>query len=144
MSRSATSAAFFDLDRTLLRGASGPLITEALQAGGLVRDIRVPLLDGVYKFYELFGETLAGMALARRGINMADGWATDAVSDAAHDAADRIAPLIQPYAREVIDEHRSAGLRIRCTLRFFLRAPRTAGGRRLFAYGHLEAAGSRW
>ena len=109
MSRSATSAAFFDLDRTLLRGASGPLITEALQAGGLVRDIRVPLLDGVYKFYELFGETLAGMALARRGINMADGWATDAVSDAAHDAADRIAPLIQPYAREVIDEHRSAG-----------------------------------
>src|SRR5918998_477393 len=32
----AGGAAFFDLDRTLLRGASGPLISEALSAAALV------------------------------------------------------------------------------------------------------------
>ena len=30
------SAAFFDLDRTLLAGASGPILGEALRAAGVV------------------------------------------------------------------------------------------------------------
>ncbi len=109
MAKARRPAAFFDLDRTLLRGASGPFITEALQTAGLVRSIRVPILDGVYKFYEMFGETLPAMAMARRGIKMADGWAVDAVADAASDAAERIYPLVHPYAHVLIEEHRAAG-----------------------------------
>ncbi len=37
-----TSAAFFDLDRTLLQGASGPIISEALRAEGLLSPDPVP------------------------------------------------------------------------------------------------------
>ena len=33
-----SGAAFFDLDRTLLKGASGPFITEALIQAGLVNE----------------------------------------------------------------------------------------------------------
>src|SRR5690348_11163773 len=64
----AEGAAFFDLDRTLLRGASGPLITETLVAAGLLADRRVPGERWLYRAYDTFGETLAGMALARSAV----------------------------------------------------------------------------
>ena len=35
-------AAFFDLDRTLLAGASGPVISEALRAAGVVSQRPIP------------------------------------------------------------------------------------------------------
>ena len=36
------SAVFFDLDRTLLRGASGPVISSALRRAGLMPDRSLP------------------------------------------------------------------------------------------------------
>src|SRR5688500_14017083 len=61
----AGGAAFFDLDRTLLRGASGPLLGEALSAAGLVPSRKLPGQDLIYSFFNLVGETLPSMALAR-------------------------------------------------------------------------------
>ena len=43
----ARGAAFFDLDRTLLRGASGPVISEALARAG-VTDRRIPGEQVIY------------------------------------------------------------------------------------------------
>ena len=59
-------AAFFDLDRTLLRGASGPILTAALREAGVLPDRSFPGEGLVYRLYDVVGETLPGMALARR------------------------------------------------------------------------------
>ncbi|MHB8670490.1 MAG: HAD-IB family hydrolase [Acidimicrobiales bacterium] len=104
-----TGAAFFDLDRTLVRGATAPLLTEALVAAGVVPDRKVPGIELFYRGYELFGESLLGMALARRMAGVANGWLRSAVQEAAEQAADRIVELVAPYARPLIAEHRAAG-----------------------------------
>src|SRR3954452_10066217 len=85
--RAMKAAAFFDLDRTLLRGASGPIVTAALKEAGVVSDRSVPGEGLFSRFYEVMGETLAGMALARRAARFASGWSSDAVVEAATQAA---------------------------------------------------------
>jgi putative phosphoserine phosphatase / 1-acylglycerol-3-phosphate O-acyltransferase len=102
-------AAFFDLDRTLLRGASGPILTAALREAGVVPDRSIPGENLFYKFYDVVGETLPGMALARRAATFAAGWSSDAVVEAATEAAKVLTGRIQPYARQLMDEHRAAG-----------------------------------
>ena len=67
------SAAFFDLDRTLLRGASGPVIGEALKAAG-VTDRSIPGEQLVYRIYDLFGENRPSMEVTRRAVRFASGW----------------------------------------------------------------------
>src|SRR5437660_108609 len=52
------AAAFFDLDRTLLRGASGPVISEALRAVGVLSDRTIPGEGLLYKVFDTIGETL--------------------------------------------------------------------------------------
>ena len=60
------SAVFVDLDRTLLRGASGPVIDAALRAEGLLDGRpRLPAGRLLYGMYDLLGETLPMMALVR-------------------------------------------------------------------------------
>ncbi|MDP9442726.1 MAG: haloacid dehalogenase-like hydrolase, partial [Actinomycetota bacterium] len=93
------SAAFFDLDRTILKGASGPLITEALVAAGIVPDRTVPGHGLLYRVFDLIGETLPSIALARGTAIIARGWSRAAVMEAAKDAAERLDTLVAPYAR---------------------------------------------
>ncbi|TML65452.1 MAG: HAD-IB family hydrolase [Actinobacteria bacterium] len=104
-----SAAAFFDLDRTLLRGASGPLLTEALVAAGVAPDRRLPGQGLLYKTYEILGETLFSMALARQAVRVVEGWSPTIVREAAEQAADRLVDDVLPYARVLIDEHRAAG-----------------------------------
>lgn len=103
------SAAFFDLDRTILKGASGPLITEALVAAGIVPDRTVPGHGLLYRVFDLIGETLPSIALARGTAIIARGWSRAAVMEAAKDAAERLDTLVAPYARPLLNEHREAG-----------------------------------
>jgi len=65
MSR-GSGAVFVDLDRTLLRSASGPVIQEALAAEGVVKEGQhVPGERYMYSFYNRFGESAPFMGLAR-------------------------------------------------------------------------------
>jgi putative phosphoserine phosphatase / 1-acylglycerol-3-phosphate O-acyltransferase len=107
----AETAAFFDLDRTLLRGASGPVITEALKAAGVL-DRSIPGEQVVYRIYNAVGETLPSMLLTRRAARYAAGWAADAVREAGHHAAEGLANAVQPFARPLFEEHREAGRRL--------------------------------
>jgi len=102
------AAAFFDLDRTLLRGASGPVIGEALARAG-VTDRRIPGEQIIYRLYDLFGENRPSMELTRRAVRFTAGWARSQVQEAGRIAAEALAPTIQPFARPIIDEHRQAG-----------------------------------
>ncbi len=103
-----TAAAFFDLDRTLLRGASGPVIAEALKEAG-VTDRSIPGEQLVYKLYDLFGENRPSMEITRRAVRFASGWVREQVQEAGELAADTLAATIQPFARPILDEHRAAG-----------------------------------
>ena len=101
-------AAFFDLDRTLLRGASGEVFSEAMRAAGLVSR-SIPGEKLVYQLFNTIGETLPSMALARQAVTFAKGRSQGAVLDAAEAAADQLVAMVQPFAEGVFAEHREAG-----------------------------------
>jgi putative phosphoserine phosphatase/1-acylglycerol-3-phosphate O-acyltransferase len=102
-------AAFFDLDRTVLWGPSGPLLGEALAAAGLMSRAKVPAQDVLVFLYGTIGETLPGMALARRAARQTAGWARAAAQEAGERAADALLDLVQPFARVLLARHKAEG-----------------------------------
>jgi putative phosphoserine phosphatase / 1-acylglycerol-3-phosphate O-acyltransferase len=103
------AAAFFDLDRTLLSGASGPAITAALRAVGLVSDRSVPGQDLIFRVFNIFGENLPSMMLTRQAASLAANWSRASAQEAGQLAADVLVTLVQPYAEGLMSEHRQAG-----------------------------------
>ena len=108
----AEGAAFFDLDRTLLAGASGPVLTEALRNAGVVSGRTLPGEGLVYKVFDTIGETLPSMALARQAAALSKGRVRAKVQAAATEAADVLVGMIQPFAKDLFAEHRAAGRRL--------------------------------
>lgn len=105
------AAAIFDLDRTLLRGASGPALNAALAEVGL----RSRLLPGevlFYRSFEILGEQLCGMALARAAAAGVRGWPVDRVQAAGRLAAERLEREVCAYAPGLLAAHRDAGRRL--------------------------------
>jgi putative phosphoserine phosphatase/1-acylglycerol-3-phosphate O-acyltransferase len=103
------AAAFFDLDRTLLVGASGPVFSAALREAGVIPNRTIPGEKALYRIFDVFGENLASMALTRQAARVATGWSADAVVAAATEAAKLLSGAVAPYARQIMDEHRAAG-----------------------------------
>jgi putative phosphoserine phosphatase/1-acylglycerol-3-phosphate O-acyltransferase len=101
-------AAFFDLDRTLLAGASGEVFSEAMRNAGLV-STHLPGEKLLYRLFNAIGETLPSMALARQAAALAGGRSQAAVQAAAELAADRLVGMVQPFAEPVFAIHREAG-----------------------------------
>jgi putative phosphoserine phosphatase/1-acylglycerol-3-phosphate O-acyltransferase len=101
-------AAFFDLDRTLLAGASGEVFSHAMKAAGLMSR-SIPGESLLYKLFNTVGETLPAMALARQGAALAKGRSRAAVQAAAEQAADTLVAMVQPMAAGIFDQHRAAG-----------------------------------
>ncbi|HEX3564568.1 MAG TPA: HAD-IB family hydrolase, partial [Acidimicrobiales bacterium] len=109
----AHSAVFVDLDRTLLRGASGPILQGALMAEGVLTPGRgVPGDFLLYAFYERFGETTPFIALARAAARVMRGRSAEETRRAGKAATAQLIDLVQPYALEVLAEHRRAGRRL--------------------------------
>jgi putative phosphoserine phosphatase/1-acylglycerol-3-phosphate O-acyltransferase len=105
-------AAFFDLDRTLLRNASGPLITEALIAAGLVNERTLPAQQAIYRVFDVIGETLPSIGLARAAAVAAKGWSLDTMRAAGQTAAENLAAGGGPYARPINDQDQAAGRKL--------------------------------
>jgi putative phosphoserine phosphatase/1-acylglycerol-3-phosphate O-acyltransferase len=104
-------AAFFDLDRTLLRGASAPVIGEALKAAG-VTDRSIPGQQLMMRIYDLFGENRPSMEVTRRAVRFASGWVQASVQEAGNQAAEALAAMVQPFAAPIFEEHRTAGRKL--------------------------------
>ncbi len=103
-------AVFVDLDRTLLRGASGPVLHEALvEEGVLAPGLHLPGEPLVYALYERLGESLGVIALARAAAPAMRGRPVDATRRAGKRAAGHLAEQVQPWAPQVLDAHRAAG-----------------------------------
>jgi putative phosphoserine phosphatase / 1-acylglycerol-3-phosphate O-acyltransferase len=109
----AHSAVFVDLDRTLLRSASGPVLQAALMAEGVLTPGRgVPGDFLLYAFYERFGETMPFIALARAAARVMRGRSAEETRRAGKAATAQLIDLVQPYALEALAEHRRAGRRL--------------------------------
>ncbi len=102
------AAAFFDLDRTLLAGASGEVFSAAMKTAGLINR-NIPGEKFLFNLFNTIGETLPSMALARQAVTMAKGRSRQAVQDAAESVAGQLAEMVQPLAGALFDEHRAAG-----------------------------------
>ena len=105
----ARGAAFFDLDRTLLPGASGPVLSTALREVGVLDGQPIPGERFLFTLFDHFGESRPSMMLARQGVRLTRGWDLERVQRAGRRAARRLVPLIQPYAQQLFAEHRAAG-----------------------------------
>lgn len=101
-------AAFFDLDRTLLAGASGEVFAEAMRAAGIGSN-PFPGERLLFKLFNTIGETLPSMALARQAVALAKGHPQKAVRAAAAAVAPRLGEMVQPLAAPLFAEHRAAG-----------------------------------
>lgn len=104
-----SGAAFFDLDRTILVGGSGPVITAALAEQGLVSPWHASLAKASWGVYDRLGESRLTMELARRMVGRARGWERQAVDKAAEAAVERLEEAVLPRARRLMDENRDAG-----------------------------------
>ena len=101
-------AAFFDLDRTLLSGASAHVVSRVLRETGVVTR-NIPGESFLYQVFETFGENLPSMVLGRQAVVAMRGHLQTAVREAAERAAPDLVSMVQPYAQKVIDEHRANG-----------------------------------
>jgi putative phosphoserine phosphatase/1-acylglycerol-3-phosphate O-acyltransferase len=104
----APGAAFFDLDRTLLRGSSSEVFSDALRTAGLVTR-NIPGEKLMYSMFNVVGETLPSMALARQAVRLAKGHSRSAVVSAAEGVAEQLVALVQPLAHSVFEMHREEG-----------------------------------
>jgi putative phosphoserine phosphatase/1-acylglycerol-3-phosphate O-acyltransferase len=104
-------AAFFDLDRTLLQGGTGPHLTRAMVDLGLVPR-SLPGQGLLFKVFDLVGENLPSILLARQATLVARGKDQHSFDDAATKAAEVIAELVHPFALALIEQHRAEGRRV--------------------------------
>lgn len=101
-------AAIFDLDRTLLKGASGPIINEALRQTGL-RSSAFPGEALLYRAYDAFGENPLGMALARAAALGVRGWPVEKMEAAGEAAAEALMGHLAAYAPGLLRQHKEDG-----------------------------------
>ena len=104
-------AAIFDLDRTLLAGASGAVYSAAMRDTGFATR-SIPGEKLVYGLFNLIGETLPSMALARQAATFAKGRLRDAMRQAGEAATGPLAATVQPFAFPLFAEHRAAGRKL--------------------------------
>lgn len=103
-----SGAAIFDLDRTLLQGGTGPLLSRAMYDLGVVTR-RLPGEGAIFKVFDVLGENLPSIALARQATVVAKGREGTTFDDAARAAAEKIADVVHPFALTLIEQHHAAG-----------------------------------
>ena len=102
------AAAIFDLDRTLLAGASASVFATTMRASGMMGKA-LPGESFVTGLFETFGESLPLLALTRQAAGRAKGQSQAQTSAAAQAAVPALAALIQPFVAGLLAEHRANG-----------------------------------
>ncbi len=108
----AAAAAFFDLDRTLLLGSSGPVIARGLRAAGLLDRPLGRLERLAFGVFDAVGETLPSMVVSRQGARAARGWPRAEVQAVGKAVAPELEAMVEPFARQAIERHRADGERV--------------------------------
>ena len=107
----ATGAVFVDLDRTLLRTASGPVFHQALEDEGVLATGRhLPGERLMYGYYDRFGESVPFIGLARAAALFMRNRSVMATRAAGRRAVAPLLDLVQPWALDRLAAHRAEGL----------------------------------
>jgi putative phosphoserine phosphatase/1-acylglycerol-3-phosphate O-acyltransferase len=107
----AAGAVFVDLDRTLIRSASGPVFHQAMVAEGVLPSGRNLPGDGLmYGFYNRFGESVPFIGLARAAAAVMRNRAADATRRAGKRAVEPLVDLVQPWALGALAVHKAQGM----------------------------------
>jgi putative phosphoserine phosphatase / 1-acylglycerol-3-phosphate O-acyltransferase len=85
------------------------VFTKAMREAGLLSGSAIPGESILTSVFNVIGETLPTMALARQAASLAKGKPVAAARRAAEAAADDLLALVQPYAAQVFQQHRDAG-----------------------------------
>lgn len=102
-------AAFFDLDRTLIRSSSAPVFARYMADAGVTEHRDIPLANLFLKFYEEVGESRLAMVPAKLSVKGTKGWNVAAVKEAATQASQELLGDIQPFAAGIFEKHRADG-----------------------------------
>ena len=105
-------AAFFDLDRTLLKGASGPVFSTMLKRVGLLPDRSIPGEGVAFRLFDVIGETIPSMVATRQMARAARGWEQALAQEAGRLAAEELVDRVPPFARQLIDRHHAEGRKV--------------------------------
>jgi putative phosphoserine phosphatase/1-acylglycerol-3-phosphate O-acyltransferase len=103
------AAAFFDLDRTLIRSSSAPVFARYMADAGVTEHRDIPLANLFLKFYEEVGESRLAMVPAKLSVRGTKGWNVAAVKKAATQATQKLLGDIQPFAAGIFEQHRADG-----------------------------------
>ncbi len=96
-------AVFVDLDRTLIRSASGPIFHDAMEAEGVMpKAAELPGDRLLYGLYDRFGESVPFIALARAAATVMKGRSAEATRRAGKRAVESLVDLVQPFALETL------------------------------------------
>lgn len=106
------AAAFFDLDRTLIRSSSAPVFAHHMVLAGITEDRDIPLANLFLKYYEEVGESRLAMVPAKLSVRTSKGWNVEAVRTAAEAASQELLNDIQPFAHGIFEKHRAAGRKL--------------------------------
>jgi len=112
-----TTAAIFDLDRTLITASTTPIFMRNLAEAGISTDSSVPFVDPIVgaasralkTVFDVVGESRLLMQPAKLAVRAAAGWSVADVETASRAAAEEIAESILPFAKSLIADHREAG-----------------------------------
>ena len=88
------------------------MLATALADAGLITNRSLPGQGLIYRSYDLFGESAAGIGLARLAARAMKGRSRAAVRAAAESATDQLVELVAPYAPAMIAAHHDAGRRV--------------------------------
>jgi putative phosphoserine phosphatase/1-acylglycerol-3-phosphate O-acyltransferase len=112
-----TTAAIFDLDRTLITASTTPIFMRHLADAGISTDSSVPFVDplvgaatkALKTVFDVVGESRLLMQPAKLAVRASAGWSLADVEAASEAAAVEIADSILPFAKLLIADHREAG-----------------------------------
>jgi putative phosphoserine phosphatase / 1-acylglycerol-3-phosphate O-acyltransferase len=109
----APGAVFVDLDRTLIRSASGPVFQQAMEAEGVLSPGRhLPGDQLMYALYNRFGESVPFIGLARAAAAVMRNRSVEGTRRAGKRAVESLVDLVQPWALAALDAHRGEGRRL--------------------------------
>lgn len=112
-----TTAAFFDLDRTLIDESSTPIFMRHLADAGIGAESSIPFAEPIAHaassviktIFNVMGESRLLMQPAKLAVRASAGWSVVDVETAARKAAAEIAEHLLPFAKLIIEDHRAAG-----------------------------------
>lgn len=112
--KAVASAAFFDLDKTIIAKSSTLAFTRPMFKAGLLSGSMLAKAGIAQAYYQAFGADHSQMERAKEELSsLTAGWSQEEVVSVVQETVDEVvSPLVFAEALAIMDEHRRAGRRV--------------------------------